>query len=223
MKTPPLPEIADPKPGNWPTYHGTLGGNRFSPLAEINTDNVARLAAKWMFPVSNARRLEGTPVVVDGVMYVTTANEAFAVDARSGRQIWHYSRPLTKGLIGDASGAINRGVAILGDKLFMVTDHAHLLALNRFNGGLLWDTEMADYHQHYGATSAPLVVKNLVLSGTSGGDEGARGFIDAYYADTGERAWRFWTMPGARRAWLRNLGRSRHRAWLRDRLAYRHL
>jgi alcohol dehydrogenase (cytochrome c) len=77
----------------------------------------------------------------------------------------------------------------------MVTDHAHLIALSRINGQLLWDSEMADYRQHYGATSAPLVVNDLVISGTSGGDEGARGFIDAYKASTGERAWRFWTMP----------------------------
>lgn len=189
-------DILHPAPGNWPTYNGQIGGNRYSSLNEINVENVRQLAPRWMFPISNAGHLEVTPVVVDGVMYVTTANEAFALDARTGRQIWHYSRPLTKGLIGDASGGINRGVAILGDRVFMVTDHAHLIALHRLSGQLLWEAEMADYRQHYGATSAPLVVNNLVLSGTSGGDEGARGFIDAYKADTGERAWRFWTMPG---------------------------
>ena len=188
-------DIANPRAGEWPTYHGHLSGNRHSSLREINTENVAHLAPKWIFPIANARRLEVTPVVVDGVMFVTTANEAYALDARSGRQLWHYSRPLTKGLIGDASGAINRGVAVLGDRVFMVTDHAHLIALHRLSGHLLWDTEMADYRQHYGATSAPLVVNDLVLSGTSGGDEGARGFVDAYRVSTGERVWRFWTMP----------------------------
>jgi len=187
--------IANPKPDDWPTYHGHLGGNRHSELHQINTENVAQLGAKWIFPVSDSKRLEVTPVVMDGVMYVTTANQAYALDARSGRQIWHYSQPLTKGVIGDAGTAINRGVAVLGDKVFMVTDHAHILALNRFSGQLLWDTEMADYHKHYGSTSAPLVVNDLVLSGTSGGDEGARGFVDAYKASTGERAWRFWNMP----------------------------
>ena len=181
--------------GDWPTYHGQLSGNRHSSLNQINTQNAAQLTARWMFPVPNARRLETTPLVVDGIMYVTAGNQAMALDARTGRQIWRYSRPLTKGLIGDASGGINRGVAVSGDVLFMVTDHAHLLALDRSNGELLWDTEMADFRQHYGATSAPLVVKDLVLSGASGGDEGARGFIDAYRASTGERAWRFWTMP----------------------------
>jgi alcohol dehydrogenase (cytochrome c) len=193
--SPTFAELADPKPGEWPTYHGQLGGNRHSPLREIDTGNVARLASKWIFTIPNARRLEVTPVVVDGVMYVTAANEAFALDARSGRQIWHYSRPLTKGVIGDAGSAINRGVAVLGDRVFLVTDHAHLLALHRATGQLIWDAEMADYREHYGTTSAPLVVNDLVITGSSGGDEGARGFIDAYRASTGERAWRFWTMP----------------------------
>ena len=187
--------IANPKPGDWPTYHGHLSGNRHSELREINTSNVAQLGAKWMFPIADSNRLEVTPVVVDGVMYVSMANQAYALDARSGRQIWHYSRPLTKGVIGDAGTAINRGVAVLGNRVFMVTDHAHIIALHRQTGELLWDTEMADYRKHYGATSAPLVVKDLVLSGTSGGDEGARGFVDAYKASTGERVWRFWNMP----------------------------
>jgi len=187
--------IAEPRSGDWPTYHGHLSGNRHSPLRQIHVGNVAQLAPKWIFSIPNSRRLEVTPVVVDGVMYVTTANRAYALDARSGRQIWRYQRPLTKGLVGDAAGAINRGVAVLDDKVFMVTDHAHLIALHRLTGRLLWDVEMADYRQHYGATSAPLIVKDLVISGISGGDEGVRGFLDAYKASTGERVWRFWTIP----------------------------
>lgn len=184
-----------PKPGDWPTYNGNVTGNRYSPLKEINASNISSLSPRWIFPVGDARRLEVTPVVVDGIMYVTTANEAFALDAKTGRQVWHYARPISKGLIGDAAGQINRGVAVLGDRLFMVSDNAHMFALNRFSGGLIWDIEMADSKQHYGATSAPLVVKDMVLSGTSGGDEGARGFLDAYRAETGERAWRVWTIP----------------------------
>jgi alcohol dehydrogenase (cytochrome c) len=187
--------IAAPKPGDWPTYNGHLSGNRHTALSQINAANIAQLGARWMFNVPGSRRLEVTPIVVDGLMYVTMANEAYALDAASGRQIWHYSRPLTKGVIGDAGTAINRGVAVLADRVFMVTDHAHLIALNRFTGQLMWDSEMADFGKHYGATSAPLVVKDLVISGTSGGDEGARGFIDAYKASNGEHAWRFWTMP----------------------------
>jgi PQQ-dependent dehydrogenase (methanol/ethanol family) len=187
--------IADPKPGEWPTYNGNLSGNRYSALREINTENVAHLAAKWMFPIANTKRLEVTPVVVDGVMFVSAANEVYALDARSGRQIWHYARPLTKGVIGDAASAINRGVAVLGSRVFLATDNAHLIALDRITGHLLWDAEIADFHKGYGATSAPLVVNDLVLTGTSGGDEGARGFVAAFSATTGKRVWQFWTMP----------------------------
>jgi alcohol dehydrogenase (cytochrome c) len=191
----PFAQVADPRPSEWPSYHGHLSGNRYSPLEEINAENVAHLAAKWMFPIGNAKRLEVTPVVVDGVMFVTAANEVYALDARSGRQIWHYGRPLTKGVIGDAESGINRGVAVLSDRIFLATDNAHLIALDRTTGHLLWDTEMADFRQGYGATSAPLVVNDLVVSGTSGGDEGARGFVAAFRAETGQRAWQFWTMP----------------------------
>jgi len=192
----PFADIAHPKPGTWPTYDGTPSGNRFSPLTQINTTNVARLAPTWMFTLRGAPgTLEVTPVVADGVMYVTAVNEAYALDARSGREIWHYSRPRTPGLAGDAASGINRGVAVLGDRVFMVTDHAHLIALHRLTGQLLWEAEMADSRQNYGSTSAPLVVNDLVIAGVSGGDEGIRGFLDAYKASTGERAWRFWTIP----------------------------
>ena len=188
-------DVSHPKPGEWPTYHGNPGGNRFSSLDAINTGNVEHLAPKWMFTVPGNRALQVTPIVVDGVMYVTNVNEAWALDARSGREIWHYLRPRTQGLAGDAASGINRGVAILGDRVFMVTDHAHLIALHRLTGQLLWEAEMADYRQNYGATGAPLVVNDLVISGVSGGDEGIRGFLDAYRASTGERVWRFWTVP----------------------------
>jgi alcohol dehydrogenase (cytochrome c) len=188
-------QVQTPRPGEWPTYHGQLSGNRHSPLHEIDRHNVARLAPRWIFPFPNGRRLETTPLVADGVMYVTAANQAAALDPASGRPLWQYSRPLTPGVIGDAAGGINRGAALLGDRLFMVTDHAHLIALQRATGRALWDVEIADYRQHYGATSAPLVVGDLVIAGTSGGDEGARGLISAHRASTGERVWRFYTMP----------------------------
>jgi PQQ-dependent dehydrogenase (methanol/ethanol family) len=199
--TPPLPgavsfeQIASPKKGDWPTYHGVLTGNRHSAIDQINSSNVGSLAARWSLTVGRSSKLETTPVVVDGVMYVTAVNEAYALDARNGREIWHFERPRSTGLSGDAAGGINRGVAILGDRVFMVTDNAHLLALHRLTGSLLWEVEMADSHVNYGSTSAPLVVNDLVISGTSGGDEGIRGFVAAYKASTGERVWRFWTIP----------------------------
>ena len=189
-------DVARPKAGEWPTYHGRLSGNRHSALDQINTTNVGRLAPKWTFQVPGASgTLQMTPVVVEGLMYVTAANAVWALDARTGRQVWHYSRPRTSGLVGDPASGINRGVAVLGDRVFLQTDHAHLIALHRMTGQLLWDAEMADYRDHYGGTSAPLVVNDLVIAGVSGGDEGNRGFLDAYKASTGERAWRFWTVP----------------------------
>jgi PQQ-dependent dehydrogenase (methanol/ethanol family) len=191
----PFADIAQPRPGEWPTYHGNLTGNRHSPLAQITPANVTSLAPRWIFTMQGTQRLEVTPVVADGVMYVTAVNEAQALDAQSGRVIWQFRRARTPGVIGDAGSGINRGVALLGDRVFIVTDNAHILALHRLTGALLWDAEMADSRQHYGSTSAPLVVNDLVLAGVSGGDEGARGFVDAYKASTGERVWRFWSIP----------------------------
>jgi alcohol dehydrogenase (cytochrome c) len=187
--------IAEAKAGEWLSYHGQLGGNRYSSLNQIHTGNVGGLAPQWIFGIPGAGRLQVTPVVVDGVMYITAVNEAYALDAATGRVIWNFRRPRTQGLVGDAASGINRGVALLKDRVFLVTDHAHLLALDRATGTVLWDTEMADYRQNYGATGAPLVVNDLVLSGTSGGDEGVRGFVAAYSAATGKEVWRFWTVP----------------------------
>ena len=181
---------------DWPGYNGEPGGSRYSKLSQINASNISRLAPRWIFPVPNTGNLQVTPVVVEGVMYVTIANECWALDAGDGRPIWHYQRKRTQGLVGNAAGGINRGVAAAGDRIFMVTDNAHLIALQRGTGELLWETEMADWHQNYNATSAPLVAGNLVISGTAGGDEGVRGFVAAFDQKTGKEAWRFWTVPG---------------------------
>jgi len=180
---------------DWPSYNGHTSGSRYSPITQITTTNVSRVVPKWIFSLPNTSRLQVTPVVVDGVMYVTSANECYALDAGAGREIWHYQRPRTKGLVGNAAGGVNRGVGIAGDRVFMVTDHAHLVALNRFTGALLWETEMADWRQNYNATGAPLPVGRLVVTGTSGGDEGVRGFVAAFDQETGKEVWRFWTVP----------------------------
>lgn len=180
---------------NWRTYHGSYTANRHSALDQIRTENISSLALQWFFPVAGQRMIEGTPIVIDGIMYVTAVNQVFALDAETGRAIWEYRRPRTAGLIGDAAIGLNRGVAVHGDLLFTVTDHAHAIALDRWTGELVWDVEMADYRDHYGAIAAPLVVGDLVYFGISGGDTGLRGFLDAYYAATGELAWRFWTIP----------------------------
>ena len=139
--------------------------------------------------------LETTPIVADGIMYVTGPNATFALDPLTGHKIWEYSRPRTRDLVGDAALGTNRGVAVLADKVFMMTDNAHLLALNRTTGHVMWEVALPDEPQHYGSTVAPLVVKDFVIAGVSGGDWGIRGFVDAYKASTGERVWRFWTIP----------------------------
>jgi alcohol dehydrogenase (cytochrome c) len=181
---------------NWPSYNGDYSGRRFSALAEITTANVDQLKAQWVFHVRDVSDLEVTPVVVDGIMFVTAANDAYALDARTGRTIWHYSRPVTEGLIDDASQHHNRGVGLWHSRVFLETDNAHLLCLDARSGQLLWDVAYAEGNKNYGATSAPLVVKDKVVVGTSGGDDGVRGFVSAFDAQTGKLAWRFWTIPG---------------------------
>jgi PQQ-dependent dehydrogenase (methanol/ethanol family) len=204
--------VINPRPGDWLSYDGRLSGNRYSELTQVNTGNVNKLGLKWAFSIPLWQQflpdtpyfhenmkyfgLEVTPIVADGVMYVTGPHQAFALDALTGRQIWHYSRPRTPGLVGDASLGTNRGMAILGDRVFMTTDAAHLIALNRTTGQLVWEAVMPDEPQRYGSTVAPLVVKDTVVAGVSGGDWGIRGFLAAYKASTGERVWRFWTIPG---------------------------
>ena len=177
---------------DWPTYNGDPRGNRFTTLSQIDKTNVARLAPRWMFTLHNAGSLQGTPLVVDGIMYVTAPNEAFALDAGSGRQVWHFQRARTRGAV---AGYANRGAAVAADRLFMETDDAHVIALNRWTGALLWDSALADWRQNYSASSAPLTAGNLVISGVAGGEHGANGFVAAHDQETGKEIWRFWTVP----------------------------
>src|SRR5262249_6551755 len=165
---------------NWPGYNGDPRGNRYTTLSQITPANVARLVPKWSFTLPGTSHLEVTPVVVDGVMYVTSANECYALDAGSGRPVWHYHRPRTRGIVGDAAGGINRGVAAAGNRVFLETDSAHIIALDRATGELLWDSEIADYRQNYFATSAPLIAGSMVITGIAGGEHGTRGLVAAY-------------------------------------------
>ncbi|HTZ72688.1 MAG TPA: PQQ-binding-like beta-propeller repeat protein [Candidatus Aquilonibacter sp.] len=186
-----------PVASNWASYNGDYTGRRYSGLTQINKTDVGSLAAQWVFHVTNSDRLEMTPEVVDGVMFVTAANDCYAIDARTGRLVWHYSQPITQGLIDDASSHHNRGVGIWHDRVFMETDNAHLLSLDVRSGNLIWDVAYANTTSaNYGATSSPLVLKDEVLVGTSGGDDGVRGFLVAFDAKTGKELWRFWTIPG---------------------------
>ncbi len=196
------------EPQNWLMYSGDYAGQRFSPLSQINKDNVHSVVPKWVYQTGATGKFEATPLVVDGVLYATGPDDrAFALDARSGRPIWLYQRQLP-GDIRPCCGQVNRGLAILGDKLFMATLDAHVLALDARTGNVIWDVAAADYRKGYSFTLAPLVVKNLVIVGVSGGEYGIRGFIDAYDPDTGKRKWRFNTVPGA--------GEPGHNTWEKE-------
>jgi len=188
--------LLSPPRHNWPSYNGDYSGRRYSALSQITPANVRELRAQWVFHSSNSDSMEVTPVVVNGVMYITSANDAFALDARTGRVLWHHVRAMTEGLVDDASSHHNRGVAVWHTRVFMETDNAHLLCLDARSGNLLWEIAYADTKLNYGATSAPLVIKDKVVVGTSGGDDGIRGFLAAFDVLTGKPVWRFWTIPG---------------------------
>ncbi len=185
--------------GRWLTFSGDYSGRRHSPLKQITPENVKRLSPLWTFQAEGMvlnRGYETTPLVLDGVMYITGNNNlAWAVDMRSGRQIWRYRRVLPPGLTYGGANPSNRGFAALGNRLFMGTVDAHLIALDRDTGDVLWDVPLDDYKVGHAVTAAPLVVKDKVITGNAGGDLPTRGFLDAYDAATGKRVWRFYTIP----------------------------
>jgi len=196
------------EPQNWLSYSGTYDGWRYSRLDQITPQNATQLSAQWVFQTGVPGKFETSPLVVDGIMYVTAAdNHAFALDARTGRSLWHYQRNLPEKL-RVCCGRVNRGFAILGDTLFLATLDAHVIALDSFTGAVLWDVPVADYTKGYSFTVAPLVVKDKVIVGVSGGEYGIRGFIDAYDAKSGQRLWRFNTVPAP--------GEPGHDSWAGD-------
>lgn len=187
---------ADQEPRNWLTYSGTPFSQRYSRLNEITKDNVKDLAIQWIYQASSLEKFEATPLVVNGILYTVQApNDVIALDAATGRTFWNYSyNPSPKAR--PCCGHVNRGLAILGDTLFMGTVDAHLVAIDAKNGHLLWDTTVAQAESGYSLTHAPLVVKDKVIVGTAGGEFGIRGFLAAYNVHTGKEVWRFYTVPG---------------------------
>jgi len=184
------------EPHNWLTYWGDYQGRHFSALDQINLKNVGQLQARWAYQVPGGAPLEATPLVVDGIMYSTgVSGTVFALDARTGRVLWQYRRrPKT---VNPYDGAkVNRGVAILGPRLFFTTVDAYVVALDAKTGRPLWETQMAKMVDGFSATLAPLALKDRVISGISGAEFGVRGFIDSYDPVTGKQQWRFWTVPG---------------------------
>jgi alcohol dehydrogenase (cytochrome c) len=181
----------------WLTFGGNFQNHRFSPLTQITPDNVAKLQPMWTFQTATVGNFETTSLLRDNILYVTgPLNVAWAIDARTGRQLWRYRRELPITGLTACCGLVNRGFAMLGDKLFMTTLDAHLLALDAKTGSIVWDASMATYQDGYAATIAPIIAKDKVIVGIAGGEYGVRGFIDAYDANTGKLAWRFYTIPG---------------------------
>jgi alcohol dehydrogenase (cytochrome c) len=185
------------EPANWLTYSGSYSGQRYSPLTQINASNVKNLEFKWMLQNQVFGSWESSPLVVDGIMYLTQRpNDVLAVDARTGRIFWIY-RYVVPADYKICCGANNRGLAIHGHTLFMGTLDAHLVALDSRNGRVLWNTNVAEKSHGYSLSLAPLVVKDKVIVGVGGGEYGIRGFIAAYDVATGKEAWRFYTIPAA--------------------------
>ena len=188
---------ADQEPGNWLMYSGGYNSWRYSRLDQINTGNVKKLKAQWLFQGRSPEKFETTPLVVDGVMYLTRPeNDVFALDAATGRVLWvyNYKNPVST---YNCCGKVNRGLAILGNRLYMNTLDMHLVALDAKSGRELWKTEIYDYTLDggYAATGAPLAIKDKIIVGMAGGEHPGSGFLDAYDAVTGKRVWRFHTVP----------------------------
>jgi alcohol dehydrogenase (cytochrome c) len=187
---------ANQEPQNWLTYSGTPMSQRHSLLKQVTPQNVKDLEMKWVFQSRSLEKFEATPLVVDGIMYTVQApNDVIALDPVTGREFWSYAyapSPLAR----PCCGRVNRGVAVVGDTLFMGTIDAHLIAIDAKNGRPLWNTEVAKPESGYAITHAPLVVKDKVIVGTAGGEFGIRGFIAAYDVKTGKEVWRFYTIPG---------------------------
>lgn len=190
---------ADKEPGNWLSHGRTYDEQRYSPLTQIHADNVSELGLAWFFDTAHHRGLEATPIVVDGVMYISGLwSRVYALDARSGEQLWLYDPQVPRETTARKAccDAVNRGVAVWEDKVYVGTLDGRLVALDSQSGQVEWSVQTVDPEQAYTITGAPRVVKGKVLIGNGGAEYGVRGYLSAYDAHTGELAWRFYTVPG---------------------------
>jgi alcohol dehydrogenase (cytochrome c) len=187
---------ADREPQNWLTYSGTFMSQRHSGLTQITPENAKDLTLKWVFQSRSLEKHEVTPLVVEGVMYtVQGINDVFALDAATGKTIWSYLyKP--DAAARNCCGQETRGLAILGDKVFLAALDTTLIAINAKTGKEVWKTQAADPKQRYSMTHAPLAIKDKIIAGVAGGEFGIRGFIGAWDANTGKEIWRFYTVPG---------------------------
>ncbi len=210
------------EPENWLTYSGSYASHRYSPLRSINVGNVHMLRAAWVYQAQDRGYLESTPLVADGVMYVTEPPQRVtALDARTGLRLWSWNRPLPDELVTIGFPRTNRGVALLGDSVFVGTLDCYLVALDARSGAERWRVQVAENAVGYSITAAPLAIDGKIIVGISGGETGIRGFLDAYDAETGERLWRLHTIPSPGREGLGDLGRRQLEDRRRGHLAHR--
>jgi alcohol dehydrogenase (cytochrome c) len=191
------------EPGNWLTYYGAYNGQRYSPLDQINSENVKRLLPAWVFQAgasgliagASTYSFEATPIVVDGVMFLSGWDGwCWALNAKTGSEIWRYKHAVPFD-VSLCCGNVNRGVAVAQGKVFFVTANAHIVALDATTGKKVWDKTYGDVRAGESATVAPVVIKNKVIVGSSGGEFGVRGHLDAFDIETGEHQWRCYTIP----------------------------
>src|SRR5215470_15441994 len=189
---------ADQTPGNWMTYGRTYTEQRFSPLQQIADKNVSQLGLAWYFDLDTTRGQESTPLVIDGVMYFTTAwSKVVALDAASGTKLWSYDPKVPPAwAVNACCDVVNRGVAAWKGKVFVGTLDGRLIALDAAKGQPVWEMQTFEPGMRYTITGAPRVIKGKVLIGNGGAEMGVRGYISAYDADTGKLVWRFYTVPG---------------------------
>ena len=207
----PYKRIVDARaePGNWLTYSGNYQAHRFSPLTQITRQNVVRLKPVWVYQIDGRGRFETSPIVVDGVMYVTEPpSRVAALDLRTGRTLWSWQRPMRPSLRTLGFGPTNRGIAILDNTVYVGTLDCYLFALDASSGAVRWSTRVGDNDTGHAITAAPLAIDGKIIVGISGGEAGIRGFLDAYNAKNGRLEWRLWTIPGP--------GEPGHETWSGD-------
>ena len=183
-------------PADWPTYNGAYDSTHHRALDRIRKDNVGALELKWVWQAKSLEKFESSPLVVDGVMYtVQMPNDVVALDARTGREFWKYEHVM-RGRQNVCCGRVNRGLAMLGERLFMGTIDGKLVALDSRTGAVEWERQLVDPEGGYSFTTAPLIVKDKVILGTAGGEYGIRGWLGAFSPEDGREIWRFNTIPG---------------------------
>ena len=185
------------EPQSWLTYSGSYNSQQFSPLKQINRDNISKLKVAWIYqPSKPVANLEASPIVVDGVMYITEPpSTVTALDVRTGLRLWSWSPTLPEHVVSIGLYATSRGVAVLGDTVYIGTADSHLVALDAKNGAVRWNVHVADNVMGYAMTGPPLALKDKIIVGIAGSEAAVRGFLDAYDPKTGKRLWRFWTTP----------------------------